>query len=118
MVLGRCVGGSTAHLEVPVEAANVDSAGILPVVLEGRVVDDVYHRADDGGLVAGYAVQERLQPAVGTLAVGVEVGEDGALRVTSPQQPRPYQPFSSLGTDDLYHREPLHVFFQLTFQVS
>lgn len=52
----------SGYLEVPVEAAHVDSARVSPVILERRVVYDVDDRTDDSAGVQGDTVQQWFQP--------------------------------------------------------
>lgn len=55
--------GVPVELEVPVEAADGNAVRVPPVELERGVVDHVDDRAHHRRLVAGYAVQQWLQPA-------------------------------------------------------
>ena len=55
-------------------------------VLEGLVRDDVNDGADDRLPVLGDLGQERLQPALSTLAVGVEEGDDVAFSLFGTMQ--------------------------------
>ena len=61
--------------EIPIEAADLDGLDSGAVELERVVVDDLDER--DGGdvLVACDRVDERLEPALGALAVAVEEDE-------------------------------------------
>lgn len=87
------------------------------MVLEGRVVDYVDHRADDGRLVAGDPVEEGLQPALRALAVAVEVGQHRRLGYRRAEQARPDQALALRGAQDLHLRVVHHVVLQLALQV-
>ena len=69
-------------------------------------------------LVPADPVQERFQPALGALAVRVEVGDDGSLDVLSTQQPRSDQPHPLRGPDDPHLGVVGHVGLQLPLQVA
>ena len=69
-------------------------------------------------LVPPDPVQERLQPALGTLAVGVEVGDDGSLDVLSSQEPGPDQTNPLRGSDHPHLGIVSHVGLQLALQMA
>lgn len=54
----------------------------------------------------------------GTLAMRVEIGENGSGCISSSHQPRSYQSFSLFGPDDFYFGIVFQVFFELGFEVS
>ena len=56
------------------------------MVLQRVVVNDVDDGTDDGGGVPRNPVDERLEPALGALAVGVQVGEDVSLGVARARE--------------------------------
>ena len=71
------------ELEIPIEAAHINAAAVMKMVLECSVVDHVDDRAHDRRGIPGYAVQQGLYPARGAFAVRIEVGEDFARGVRS-----------------------------------
>jgi len=62
------------RLEVPIKPAH-----IVDTPLQGVVINHVYHGAHHVGVVAPNPVQERLQPALGALAVTVQEGDHRGL---------------------------------------
>ena len=51
------------------------------MILEGVVIDHVDDGADHVGPVPGDAVEERLEPALGALAMGIQVGDHWGCHV-------------------------------------
>ena len=69
-------------------------------------------------LVPPDPVEERLQPALGALAVRVEVGDDGSLDVLSSQQAGSDEANTLRGPDDLHLGVARHVGLQLFLEVA
>ena len=87
------------------------------MVLQRVIVDDVDDGTDDGGGVPRYPVDERLEPALGALAVGVQVSEDVPFGVAGAREAGADEADALLLADDAHLREVGHVVFQLRREV-
>ena len=112
LVLGNSV---PVEHQVPVEAAHSQVGRLL--VGESLVVDDIDDGTDHVGLVPGDPVQQGLQPALGTLAVRVQVGEDLPLGLTGAQQAGSDETDSLRSPDQFDLGELPDVILQLGLQV-
>ena len=68
------------YLEIPIESSHVHATGIPPMIFQSGVVDDIDHGTHHRRWITGDPIEKGLQPALGALAMTVQIREDRGLR--------------------------------------